>query len=222
VLGYDGSSVGRADYAFTYEVPSVGDLASFTTPLVPGQPRNRNIRLAADLIDGDVIPAGGSYSLNEGIGPRTQARGFQPNGYIDEDGDVISVTGGGVSQMGTTFLNAAWFAGIRLDDFRPHTIWFERYPMCREATLAWDVLDVVVTNDTPHDMSIRTAHTSSSVTVSLVGVRWAEVESWIGEPFDVGGVGGPFSVRCGRTVTYPDGTIAEDAYLWRYNEGYPG
>lgn len=51
--------------------------------------------------------------------------------------------------MGTTFLNAAWFASIELVDFRQHTIYFERYPMCRQATLARNLLDVVVVNDTP-------------------------------------------------------------------------
>ncbi|MGF1597232.1 MAG: VanW family protein [Acidimicrobiales bacterium] len=221
VLGYDGETVARADYEFTLEVRRQV-VSSFTTPLEPGERRNNNIHRAADYIDGDVIPAGWSYSLNDGIGERTEARGFGPNGYIDEVGNIISVTGGGVSQMGTTFLNASWLAGLRLDEFRQHTIYFERYPMCREATLAWNLLDVVVTNDTPYDLTIDTSYTSSSVTVALVGVRWAEVDSWIGEPFDTGGVGGPFSIRCGRTVTRPDGTSSEDAYLWRYNEGYPG
>ena len=199
-------------------------IASFTTPFVAaGQDRNTNIQLAADYIDGDVIPAGGSYSLNAGIGPRTSARGFIGNGFIDEDGEVISVIGGGVSQMGTTFLNAAWEAGIQLDAFRQHTIYFERYPMCREATLIWDVLDVLVTNDSPYDITISTSHTSTSVTVDLVSFPWADVDSWTGQPYDVvGGAGGAFSVDCGRTVTYPDGMTSSDDYSWRYDEGFPG
>ena len=199
-------------------------VASYTTPFVAaGQARNTNIQLAADYIDGDVIPAGGSYSLNEGIGPRTTARGFVSNGFIDGDGQVISVVGGGVSQMGTTFLNAAWEAGIQLDAFRQHTIYFERYPMCREATLIWDVLDVQVTNDSPHDITISAHHTSTSATVDLVSVPWADVESWTSQPYNVvGGSGGAFSVDCGRTVTYPDGATSSDDYSWRYSEGFPG
>ena len=199
-------------------------VGSFTTPFVAaGQPRNTNIQLAADYIDGDVIPAGGTYSLNEGIGPRTSARGFVANGFIDADGEVISVVGGGVSQMGTTFLNAAWQAGIQIDAFRQHTIYFERYPMCREATLIWGQLDVLVTNDSPYDITISTRHTSTSVTVEFVSVPWAEVESWTSQPYDVvGGAGGAFSVDCGRTVTYPDGTTSSDDHSWRYREGFPG
>jgi hypothetical protein len=191
-------------------------VASFTTPLVPGEDRNVNIRLAADLIDGDVIQPGASYSLNQGIGPRTRARGFVENGYIDSDGELISVVGGGVSQMGTTFLNAAWFAGLQLDEFRQHTIYFERYPMCREATLAWDLLDVVFTNDSPHPITVRTAHGAQSVTVSLVSIPWAEVDSWVGSPYSW--IGESFRVDCGRTITYPDGTTTSERYSWRYDQ----
>ena len=196
--------------------PTEEIVASFTTPLVPGQDRNVNIQLAADYIDGHVITPGASYSLNHGIGPRTRARGFVENGYIDADGEVISVVGGGVSQMGTTFLNAAWFAGIQIDEFRQHTIYFERYPMCREATLAWDLLDVVITNDSPHAITVRTAHSSQSVTVSFVSIPWAEVDSWTGSPY--GWVGESFRVDCGRTITYPDGTTSSESYSWRYDE----
>ncbi len=197
-------------------------VSSFTTDFTaPGQPRNQNIQLAADYIDGDVIAPGETYSLNQGIGQRTAARGFVENGFID-DGDVISVVGGGVSQMGTTFLNAAWFAGIQIDAFRPHSIYFPRYPMCREATLIFNTLDVVVTNDSPHPITILTDHDATSVTVSFVSRPWAEVDSFIGATFDVEGPGGAFSVRCGRTMTYPDGTTSSDSHVWRYDEGFPG
>ena len=203
------------------QVPSSA-LGSFTTSLIPGQSRNTNIHLAADIIDGDVIAPRSSYSLDDAIGPRTSSRGFVANGFIDSDGDLISVVGGGVSQMGTTFLNAAWFAGIDIAEFRQHTIYFQRYPMCREATLQRNVLDVVVVNDTPYPITIATSYTSSSVTVDLIGAPWAEVSSWTGEPYNITGVGGAFSITCGRTVTYPDGSTSSDDHWWRYDEGYPG
>lgn len=198
-------------------------VSSFTTDFIaPDQPRNHNIQLAADYIDRDVIAPGESYSLNQGIGRRSDACGFIENGFIDEDGELIRVVGGGVSQMGTTFLNAALFAGIQIDQFRPHSIYFPRYPMCREATLIWDTLDVLVTNDSPYAITIVTDHDATSVTVSFISRPWAEVDSWIGEPFDVEGPGGAFSVRCGRTVTYPDTTSSSESHAWRYDEGFPG
>lgn len=197
-------------------------MASFTTPLEPGESRNQNIHQALSYMHGDVISSGSTYALNAAIGPRTSARGFVANGYIDSDGNVISVVGGGVSQVATTFLNAAWFAGIDLVDFRQHTIYFERYPMCREATLAWDLLDVVVANDSPHTIEVSNTFTSTGATVTLVAPTWASVDSWIGSPYSIEGFGGAFSVDCGRTVHYPDGTSSGDSYSWRYDEGYPG
>ncbi len=68
---------------------------------------------------------------------------------IDEDGELVSVVGGGVSQMATTLMNAAWFAGIEVIQFQPHSLDFERYPEGREATLAWDAIDLVIENDSP-------------------------------------------------------------------------
>lgn len=83
-------------------------------------------------------------------------------------------------------------------------------------------LDVVVTNDSPYDITIDTGHSSQSVTITFISEPWAEIEDWIGEPYDVGGAGGPFRNDCGRTVTYPDGTSESETYSWRYSEGYPG
>ncbi len=197
-------------------------VSSFTTSLTPGQVRNDNIHLAADYIDGDVIPAGGTYSLSRGIGPRTTERGFGPGGFI-LDGELITATGGGVSQLATTFLNAAWFSGVELVDFRPHSIYFTRYPMCRESTITSSSIDVVITNDSPYDITVRTSYSQSQVTVSFVSSPWASVSSWIGSPRNiVGGVGGAFTVSCGRTVTYPQNISASESYSWRYQEGYPG
>jgi hypothetical protein len=197
------------------------EVASSTTPLEPGQARNVNIARAAELIHGAVIAPGATFSLDRTIGERTVARGFVEDGFIDE-GDITTVVGGGVSQMATTFLNAAWFAGIDLVDFRPHTIWFPRYPMCREATLAWQQLDVVVRNDSPYDIVVHASTQPDSATVALESTPWARVDSWTSAPSAAEGPGGAFTVRCGRTVAYPGGATSSDEFSWRYNEGYPG
>ena len=197
-------------------------VSAFTTPLQAGAARSVNVRRALELIDGDVIAPGASYSLDQAIGPRTSARGFITNGFIS-GGDVISVTGGGVSQSAVTFLNAAWFAGIEIVTFKPHSIYFTRYPMCREATIARNTIDLVVRNDSPHPITVDTASTATSATVRFVSQPWARVRSSTSAPTNVvGGVGGAFTVSCSRTMTYPNGRSATENYRWRYSEGYPG
>ena len=191
-------------------------VSDFSTPLVPGQDRNHNLHLASDYLDGSEIAPGETFSLNEAIGPRTAERGFVPNGFIDDDGELISVVGGGVSQMGTTFLNAAWFAGVQIDEFRSHTLYFDRYPMCREATLTWGELDVVITNDSPYPITVETDYSQEHVGISFVSQPWAEVSTWTSDPY--GHVGSSFRVDCERTVTYPDGTTSTDSHSWRYDD----
>jgi hypothetical protein len=219
VFGHRDGRIERFDHFFTYRAPVA--VGSFSTPLVPGQSRNVNIARAAELIDGAVLLSGEQFSLDAAIGQRTPGRGFVANGFISE-GETISAVGGGVSQVATTFLNAAWFAGLQLDSFRPHSIYFPRYPMCREATIIWDTLDLVVTNDTPHQLTIGTSVSSTELTISLYGVPWASVESWTGDPYDGDLIGGSFRVDCGRDIEYPDGSTASERYSWGYNAGFPG
>ncbi len=193
------------------------EVSSFSTPLTPGQPRNANIARAVELIDGDVILPGERYSLNQGIGERTEARGFGENGFID-DGELVSVVGGGISQVATTFLNTAWFAGIDLVTFTPHSQYFQRYPEGREATLAWGVLDVVVENDSPYAILIVTDATDSDVTIAFWSTPWAEVSTDMGERYDVqeGEARDGFSIDFSRTITEPDGTTRVEEYTHTY------
>ncbi len=197
-------------------VRPVGEVARFTTELLGVPDRTHNIHLAADYIDGDVIAAGESYSLNQGIGRRTTARGFRlvEDGCIGGDGQPVDCVGGGTSQVATTFLNAAWFTGIDIPEFRPHTIWFERYPVCHEATLTWGALDVVVRNDSPYDIVIDTFYSAEIIGVRFISQPWAEVESWA-EPADPPAAGS-FTSSCGRTITYPDGSTESESYTWIY------
>lgn len=203
-------------YGLTPETPSFRQvLGSFTTPLVPGQRRNHNIHLGADIIDGQVIQPGQRYSLNQGIGQRTRARGFVGNGAIS-GGEFVSAVGGGVSQLATTFFNASWFAGIELVSHRPHSQYLSRYPPGREATISWGSIDLVVRNDTPSPITIRTSYSNSSVTIELVGTPWAtNVETRYSGPSNPPS-GAAFTASYSRTVTYPNGSRSTDSFRHTY------
>jgi vancomycin resistance protein YoaR len=195
------------------------EVSSFSTDLVPGESRNQNIHLGADLLDGAMIAPGETFSLNDRLGPRTRERGFVENGYIDADGELTEVVGGGSSQLGTTFFNAAWFAGIEILDFKPHSLYFARYPMGREATLSYGTIDVVVENDSPHHILVATDHSESHVTVRFFSTAWAEVDTWTGEPYDrvEAAERDGFTVEFGRTITYPDGSTRSEEHVHRYD-----
>lgn len=143
-------------------------LGTFTTGFACCQSRVTNIRLIARTLDETLIAPGESFSLNGLVGRRTRAKGYVEAPYI-LDGELSKDIGGGVSQFATTTLNAAFFAGVQLDKFQPHSFYIGRYPAGREATVNYPTIDLRWTNDTASPILLRTATTGTSVTVALYG-----------------------------------------------------
>lgn len=136
----------------------------------------RNIRRAAEQIDGMVVRPGETFSLNAATNPRNAAAGYVEAGII-ENGRPARGVGGGVSQVATTLFNAAYFAGMEDIEHHEHSYYISRYPPGREATVFGDVLDVKFRNDGPTSVQIQTDWTPSAVTVRLVGIKRYEVTS---------------------------------------------
>ncbi|MDZ4234550.1 MAG: VanW family protein [Dietzia sp.] len=136
----------------------------------------RNIRRAAEQIDGIVVGPGETFSLNAATNPRNAAAGYVEAGII-QNGRPARGVGGGVSQMATTLFNAAYFAGMEDVEHHEHSYYISRYPPAREATVFGDVLDVQFRNDGPTSVQIQTEWTSSSITARLVGIKRYEVTS---------------------------------------------
>ena len=113
----------------------------FTTYFPYLEYRNVNIGRAAELINGTVLKPGETFSLNGVVGERTRANGFT-EGFIIQGGKFKKELGGGVSQSATTTYNAMFFAGLKDIEHQPHTLYIDRYPPGREATVAWPSLDL--------------------------------------------------------------------------------
>jgi vancomycin resistance protein YoaR len=141
-------------------------ISSFTTNYAGGQPRGQNIHRMADIVRGAVIEPGATFSLNEFVGPRTRAKGFVEAGVIYR-GVYESDVGGGVSQFATTTFNAAFFGGLDYGEYQSHSIYIDRYPYGREATVSYPNPDLQIINNTPYGVMIWTDYTSTSITVTL-------------------------------------------------------
>ncbi len=148
-------------------------VSTFTTHHPCCAARVQNIHRAADLMNNTVIEPGQIFSLNGVVGPRTIARGFAvaPVYY----GEFTEDVGGGVSQISTTTFNAAWWGGFDIVEHQPHTIYFDRYPMGREATVNYPYLDLRWRNNSQHGVLVRTSYTDTSITVTLFGNREGKV-----------------------------------------------
>lgn len=191
-------------------------LGTFTTPFACCQPRVRNITLMARALDGTVVARGEQLSINDTVGPRTREKGYVEAPYIFE-GELSTDIGGGVSQVGTTMLNAAFFGGLQLDEHKAHSFYISRYPAGREATLNYPTIDVRWTNTSDGPVLVRTRVTSTSLTVTLYGVDDGRV---------VTGTSGPrqpvpgrdFRITITRTVTRPGHASETTRFTTTYNK----
>ena len=137
------------------------EVSTFTTYFPYADYRNTNIGRAMELINGTVLKPGETFSLNDTVGERTAENGFV-KGFIIEDGIFKEDYGGGVSQSATTTFNAAFFAGLEDVEHKPHSFYIDRYPVGREATVAWPTVDLKFTNNTPYGVLIQAGITPSS------------------------------------------------------------
>ena len=159
-------------------------VSEFTTPYPCCAPRVANIQRAAEILDGYVIEPGARFSLNDALGERTVERGFVLAPMI-EAGRLKDAIGGGVSQVATTFYNAAFFAGLELIAHTPHQFYISRYPMGREATVSWGGPELVFRNDWPAAILVKVAAGDTSITVSFYSTKLGRrVETETSDPYD--------------------------------------
>lgn len=126
----------------------------FTTRFPATAYRVTNIGKSAGLINNTLVLPGETFSMNAALGERTLANGWKAGGAID-GGRVVERMGGGISQTTTTLFNAIFFAGLEDVYHKPHSLYFSRYPMGREATLDWHSVDMKFRNDTDHGVLIQ-------------------------------------------------------------------
>ena len=126
-------------------------VSSFKTNYPHAEYRNINQSEAARRINGYVLKPGETFSFNTVVGERTAANGFA-KGFMINSGVFTMDYGGGVSQVATTTYNAAFFAGLDDVEHHPHSLYISRYPVGREATVAYGKLDLRFKN--PYDTGI--------------------------------------------------------------------
>ena len=193
----------------------VEPIGSFTTRYQAGQSRVVNIHRISDLTRGVVIEPGAEFSVNGFVGRRTRENGFVEGGVI-QNGVFEESIGGGISQYATTLFNAAFFAGLDIEEYQSHSIYISRYPFGREATLSYPNPDLVIRNTTPHGVLLWPTYDSSSVTVTLYSTRFVTGEQ-TGQSRSPQGA--CTRVTTQRTRTYVDGRTEVDSVFAVYRPG---
>jgi hypothetical protein len=133
------------------------------------------------------------------------------------DGKLSTDIGGGVSQFATTTLNAAFFAGLRLDRHQAHSFYISRYPAGREATVNYLGIDLRWTNTTAAPVLVRASTGPTSLTVALYGQgdgRIVDAVSGPRRPLP----GRDFQITVSRIVRVPGQPVRRDSYTTFYDK----
>ncbi len=194
-------------------------VSTFTTYFPYAEYRNVNIGRAAEIVDGTILEPDEIFSLNGIVGERTVENGFT-EGYVISDGILVTDLGGGVSQMATTTFNAMFFAGLKDIEHKPHSFYIDRYPVGREATVAWGSVDLRFQNDTPYgvlitaDVTPSTPSSSGVVTVSMYSTKYWDITTSASERYNLTS---PETRRVDTLQCHPnEGYGGFDIDVWRY------
>lgn len=154
-------------------------IASFTAihnDYIDNDERNENLRLAAEKIDGIIMPPGGKFNFDRVVGKRSEKNGFKKAGVISQ-GRTIQGLGGGICQVSTALYNAVLLAGLKIDERHNHSIYdgIEYAPHGLDSAIAWGYKNLRFTNNLDFPVLI----------ICKAGKGIAEVEVYAeNEPFD--------------------------------------
>ncbi len=163
-------------------------VSSWTTNFPYAAYRNINLGRAAELVDGTLLKPGETFSLNGTVGERTAENGFT-KGFIISNGVFKEDFGGGVSQVATTTFNAAFFAGLKDVEHKPHSFYIDRYPVGREATVAWPTVDLRFENTTPYGVLVQawidpsTPSTQGAMHVAMWSTKYWDITAEKSAPY---------------------------------------
>jgi vancomycin resistance protein YoaR len=151
-------------------------MSSYKTYYSGTADRITNLQLGVRALDNTLVPPGGTFSLNDAIGERTEERGFRPAPVIIGN-EYAEEVGGGTSQVATTAFNAAWEAGLRITERHPHSLFISRYQLGRDATVYWPSLDLKFVNDTDTWVLVKGFAEGDGISIAIYGGEDRRVES---------------------------------------------
>ncbi|MFC8798887.1 VanW family protein [Promicromonospora sp. NPDC057138] len=211
-------------------------ISEFSTPLTNEPVRTQNLVRGAEMITGNLVKPGETFSLLEALAPITLENGYFDAGVV-ENGEHVEAVGGGLSQMATTSFNAGFFAGYDDVEHHAHSYWFPRYPMGREATIYVGAKDMKFTNDTPYGAVMQAFVSGGELTVRIWSTKYYTVQESTSprtnivpkttihdsspdcEPYPGGEDG--FSVTISRTVLHNGQVAKENSFSHSYNPDNP-
>jgi len=157
---------------------NLADIAGFEDAQIIGQyiavssstdqARAVNLRLAAEAINGIVVEPGADFSFNQTVGDVANDQRYQIAPAVFE-GEIVSERGGGICQVSTVLYIAALHAKLRIVERHPHTTNVDYVAIGLDATVAYSVKDLVITNNRESPILITASAEGQSVKVEILG-----------------------------------------------------
>ncbi|MFA4843686.1 MAG: VanW family protein [Candidatus Margulisiibacteriota bacterium] len=150
--------------------PPVQRLSAYTTYYGSHDSPNRihNIKLVASWIDGTLLLPGEEFSVANVLGDVTTEQGFK-EAFVIVKGELVPLLGGGSCQIATTLYNAIQGADIKVLQRRNHSMYFNIYPLGRDAGVYPGQLDFRFQNDTGHPIMIKALATNRRLSFRIYG-----------------------------------------------------
>ncbi|PIS31606.1 hypothetical protein COT42_00630 [Candidatus Saganbacteria bacterium CG08_land_8_20_14_0_20_45_16] len=150
--------------------PPVYRLSAYTTYYGSHDSPNRihNIRLVASWINNTLLLSGESFSVAKILGNVTEEKGFR-RAFVIVGGELVPLLGGGSCQIATTLYNAISLADLNVIERRNHSLYFNIYPLGRDAGVYPGQLDFKFVNDSGYPIFIKTVATSKLLSFRIYG-----------------------------------------------------
>lgn len=207
-------------------------VSEISTPLTSDNVRTTNLVVGSSKITNTLVLPGERFDLETELGPVNESTGFVASGVF-VDGFSSTAMGGGLSQLATNVFNIGYRAGLVDIAHKPHSVYFERYPMGLESTIWFGQTFVTWENNTPYGVLVESYVSNGYLTTRLWSTKHFDVDVWQGQPYNYVSATTKhnpaadctpssftypgFTIDVGRVVKLNGETVEDSSYSWKYN-----
>ena len=147
-----------------------GQLGEAKTHVSGSAGRIGNVKLSASSINGIVLNSGETFSYNQSVGQRTEARGYKPApAYVK--GETVDEVGGGICQVSSTLYKATLLSDLEIVEHHNHSYVSAYIGIGMDATVSWGGPDYQFKNNTDYPIKIAASYSGGQVTCTIYGAK---------------------------------------------------
>lgn len=175
--------------------------------------RATNLKLACQAINGLILRPGDTFSFNDAVGERTEARGYRPAAaYMN--GKTVQEFGGGICQVSSALYYCALLGDLEIVRRTNHSYPSSYVPIGLDATVSWGSPDFRFRNNTDYPIRIEASASGGTVYMTLYGTDtkdyYIKLDSEILETYDYEVI--YQTMPEDNEEGYKDGDIIQDAH----------